>query len=86
MDVMVLANLAFEDLILLVKRGVLKHRDSAVRKPEILHRQLILLIHLPPNKAWSIFPCLDPSGTQFPNFNTLNAEQLLSSLIDHEQA
>lgn len=82
---MVVANFAFEDLVLLVKIGVLKHKDSAVRKPEILHRQLILLIHLPPNKAWSIFPCLDPSGTQFPDFNTLNAEQVLSSLIDHEQ-
>lgn len=40
MDVMDLANLAFEDLIimvkLLVKLGALQHKDSAVRKPEIL--------------------------------------------------
>lgn len=37
MDVMVLANLTFEDLILLVKLGELQHKDRAVRKPEILH-------------------------------------------------
>lgn len=92
--VMVLANLAFEDLIVLVKLGALQHQDSAVRKSEILHmartvgqtlaQELILLIHLPPNKTWSILLCLDPSGTQFPSINTLNSEQLLSSQIDHD--
>lgn len=98
MDVIDLANLAFEDLIimvkLLVKLGALQHKDSAVRKPEILcvartvgqtlAQGFCSSIHLQTKKAWSILPCLDPSGTQFPNFNTLKAEQLPSSQTDHD--